>query len=159
VNNSTKIRLRNAIVDALSDGDDLAAHEMLGFIVGQPHKEEKVATVRQLALPAGKVIVDGPARDYHYWVRFVRENFIPFMQANGRSQFTSYELLSWLDNFGGLELTAGDTEQHSNGREVWRSQVCNALSTLKTMGILDAPPFAKDYTIKAIKEAAYETSV
>jgi hypothetical protein len=159
VNNSTKIRLRNAIVDALSDGDDLAAHEMLGFIVGQPHKEEKVATVRQLALPAGKVIVDGPARDYHYWVRFVRENFIPFMQANGRSQFTSYELLNWLDNFGGLELTAGDTQQHSSGREVWRSQVYSALSTLKTMGILEAPPFAKDYTINAIKGVACETSV
>ncbi len=159
MNNSTKIRLRNAIVDALSEGDDLAAHEILGFIVCQPCKEEKVATVHQLALPAGRVIVDGPARDYHYWVRFIRENFIPFMQANGRTQFTSYELLNWLDNFGGLKLTAGDTQQHSSGREVWRSQVYSALSNLKTMGVLDAPPFAKDYTIKAIKGAAYETSV
>jgi len=159
VNNTTKIRLRNAVLDALSDGDDIAAHEMLGLLVFCPQKDERMPVVRQLALPAGKVIVEGPARDYHYWVRFIRENFIPFMRTNGRSQFTSYELLSWLDNFGGLELTAGDTEQHSSGREVWRSQVCNALSTLKQMGVLDAAPFAKDYTIKAIKEAAYETSI
>lgn len=159
MNTTTKTRLRKAILEALNEADDLAAHEILGLIIGQPSKDSQPQVTRQLALPAGKIIVDGPAHDYHYWVRFIRENFIPFMQANGRSQFTSYELLSWLDNLGGLELTEGDTEQHSSGREVWRSQVCNALSTLKTMGVLDAAPFAKDYTIKAVKEAAYETSV
>lgn len=159
MNNSTKTRIRNAVLDALSDGDDIAAHEILGLLVCQSVQEKTVETVRQLALPGAKTIIDGPARDYHYWMRFIREYFIPFMSQNGRYQFTSYEVLNWLCNCGNLQLTAGDTHVLANGKEVWRNQVYSALASLKQMGILDAERFGKSYTIKAIKEAANETSV
>lgn len=159
MNNSTKTRIRNAVLDALSDGDDIAAHEILGLLVSQPQRDQGATMVQQLALPGAKTIVDGPARDYHYWMRFIREKFIPFMHRNGRDQFTSYEVLSWLCNCGNLQLTAGDTEVLANGKEVWRNQVYSALSNLKQMGVLDAERFAKSYTIKGIKGAEDETSV
>jgi hypothetical protein len=159
VNNSTKTRIRNAVLDALSDGDDIAAHEILGLLVSQPQKDQGATVVQQLALPGAKIIVDGPARDYHYWMRFIREKFIPFMHRNGREQFTSYEVLSWLCNCGNLQLTAGDTEVLANGKEVWRNQVYSALSNLKQMGVLDAERFAKSYTIKGVKGVEDETSV
>lgn len=159
MNNSTKTRIRNAVLDALSDGDDIAAHEILGLLISQPQQDHGTLVAQQLALPGAKTIVDGPARDYHYWMRFIREKFIPFMHRNGREQFTSYEVLTWLCNCGNLQLTAGDTQMLANGKEVWRNQVYNALANLKQMGVLDAERFGKSYTIKAIKEAINETSI
>jgi hypothetical protein len=159
VNNSTKIRLRNAVVDALSDGDDVAAHEMLGLLVCQPIGQDSIKQMPPLALPGAITIIDGPAKNYHYWMRFIRDNFLPFMHRNGRIQFTSYEVLSWLRNCGNIQLTAGDTHVLANGKEVWRNQVYSALANLKQMGVLDAERFAKSYTIKASKEVVNETSV
>lgn len=145
--NITKALLRNAILEAVTAEQDAAALELLNILNGQP-MALAAAKPAQLALPPVRQITDGPAHDYHYWVAFIRENFIPFMSANGRLRFTSHELLTWLENNPALTLTAGDIEHHATGREVWRNGVSAALSALKQRGILNAPAFGKDYEIK-----------
>jgi hypothetical protein len=144
--NTTKALLRNAILEAVTAEQDAAALELLNILNGQP-MAPAAAKPAQLALPPVRQITDGPAHDYHYWVAFIRENFIPFMSANGRLRFTSHELLTWLENSPALSLTAGDIEPHSTGRETWRNGVTAALAALKQRGILSAPAFAKDYQI------------
>jgi hypothetical protein len=144
MNQTTKDFLRAAAQAALNAKDDTAAQELLAMLLGQPATSQPVTS---LALPAARQPLNGPAHDYHYWVAFIRENFIPFMAANGRLRFTSHELLTWLENSPALALTAGDIEQHSTGRETWRNGVSAALSALKQRGILNAPAFGKDYEI------------
>jgi hypothetical protein len=144
--NTTKALLRNAILEAVTAEQDAAALELLNILNGQP-MALAAAKPAQLALPPVRQITDGPAHDYHYWVAFIRESFIPFMSANGRLRFTSHELLTWLENNPALTLTAGDIEHHATGREVWRNGVSAALSALKQRGILNAPAFGKDYEI------------
>jgi hypothetical protein len=144
--NTTKALLRNAILEALSAEQDASAMELMNILNGSPVSTVPAKPV-QLALPPIRSIENGPAHDYHYWVAFIRENFIPFMTANGRLRFTSPELMTWLENSPNLVLTAGDIEQHSTGRETWRNGVSAALSVMKQRGVLKAPAFSKDYEI------------
>lgn len=152
MNPTTKSLLRNAILEAVKAEQDDSALELLSLLNGVSQPSNPKAPV--LALPAVRNVVDGPAHDYHYWVSFIRENFIPFMSANGRLRFTSHELLTWLENVPQLTLTSGDVEQHSSGREVWRNSVSAALATLKQRGMLKAPAFSKDYEIMPNRIAA-----
>jgi len=142
---TTKALIRNAILEAITAEQDSAALELLQILNGSTVQEQ--ATLPVLRLPASREVTDGVARDYHFWATFIRENFIPFMTSNGRLRFTSHELLTWLENCQQLQLTAGDIEQHSSGRETWRTGVSAALSVLKQRGILKAPAFGKDYEI------------
>ena len=142
---TTKTLLRNAILEALSAEQDSAAMELLGLLTGLPTAAPTKPA--PLALPPVRQITNGPAHDYHYWIGFIREHFIPFMSANGRLRFTSHELLTWLENSPALNLTAGDIEPHSTGRETWRNGVTAALAALKQRGVLSAPAFGKDYQI------------
>jgi hypothetical protein len=144
--NTTKALLRNAILEALSAEQDASAMELMTILNGSSALAATAKPI-QLALPPVRKIENGPAHDYHYWVAFIRENFIPFMAANGRLRFTSPELLTWLENSPNLVLTAGDIEQHSTGRETWRNSVSAALSAMKQRGVLKAPAFGKDYEI------------
>ena len=104
-------------------------------------------------------VFEGPSHDYHYWAQFIRTQFIPFMTANGRLRFTSHELMTWLENCQSLQLTTGDVEQHSSGKLVWRNTVSCALGMLKLQGLLQAPPFGKEYVIKTASLKAAEDSV
>lgn len=142
---TTKALLRTAILNAVTAEQDSAAMELLQLLNGTPATSPPQRPV--LSLPAAREIVEGAAHDYHYWTSFIRENFIPFMTANGRLRFTSHELLTWLENCSHLKLTSGDVEQHATGRETWRNGVTAALSTLKQRGVLKAPAFGKDYEI------------
>lgn len=142
---STKRLLRSAALEALNSADDRAALELLAMLNQQP---TQVTTSRSVAaLPAAREVLDGPAHDYHYWVRFIRENFIPFMTGNGRLKFTSNELLTWLENCSELKLTSGDMGTDARNRENWRNGVTNAMAQLKTMGVVNAAAFGKEYTI------------
>jgi hypothetical protein len=146
VNDSTRIYLRNATLEALSKEDDSAAMELLSILTGQselPQPEQRTT----LALPQARPLMEGDAHDYHFWARFIRDSFLPFMLAHGRYGFTSYELTSWLEAHPELPLTTGDVEAHSNGRETWRSQISAALQGLKRMGCINAPLFGRTYEI------------
>ena len=143
MNPTTTEYLRAATIQALQNKQDDTAIELLSLM------DLKVSdAVKALPGTTELTIVDGPSHDYHYWVRFIREQFIPFMTANGRLRFTSHELMTWLENFQGLQLTAGDIEEHSSGKPVWRNTVSNALGVLKQQGLLNAPPFGKEYEIR-----------
>ena len=142
MNPATVELLRAATIQALQNKQDVAAIELLSLM--------DVATSPTVkALPQAHMadVVEGPSHDYHYWAQFIRNQFIPFMTANGRLRFTSHELMTWLENCQSLQLTAGDVEQHSSGKLVWRNTVSCALGVLKTQGLLHAPPFGKEYVI------------
>jgi hypothetical protein len=140
---TTQHFLRCAVHEALNAENDTAAMELLAILADAAKPE----VLR--ALPAAQSIVDGPARDYHYWARFIREHFIPFMTDNGRLRFTSHELFSWIENHGNLSLTAGDIEQQKDGTFVFRGRISAALSHLKQSGIIYAPAKGRDYAIDA----------
>jgi hypothetical protein len=145
MNDTARTFLRYAVLEALNAQADSAAMELLALLNGTPL--QATTNAARAALPMAREITDGPARDYHYWTRFIRENFIPFMTGNGRLRFTSHELLTWLENCSSLSLTTGDVDAHSTGRETWRNAVGNALSSLKQQGALTAAPFGKEYVI------------
>ena len=142
---TTRELLREAAFKALSDAEDRSAFELLALL----NQETVQVTTAKAAnvLPSARDIFDAPAHDYHYWARFIRENFLPFMTGNGRLRFTSPELFSWLDNCSTLKLTTGDIETHSSGREAWRNSVSLALQDLKKQGVIDAPAFGRVYEI------------
>lgn len=142
---TTQDYLRKAAIEALSAKADTAAMELLGLLHRQSAQKSQLPEMP--ALPAANEIIDGPAHSYHYWARFIRENFIPFMLGNGRLRFTSYELFSWLKNCTALALTTGDIEQDGNGKEVWKNIAYNGLASLKKQGVVYAPASAKAYQI------------
>lgn len=143
MNSETIELLRAATIQALQNKQDIAAGELLGLINPEPVK----AMLPALS-PSTIEVVNGPAHDYHYWARFVRENFIPFMTSNGRLRFTSFELITWLENCKNLPLTSGDIEvRPGDSRTTWKGIMSNALSSLKSQGILKAPAFGKEYEI------------
>lgn len=143
--NKTKELLREAALAALADSEDRSAFELVALL----NQEVVQVTTAKAAnvLPSTREIFDAPAHDYHYWTRFIRENFLPFMSGNGRLKFTSPELFSWMENCSSLKLTTGDVETHSSGREVWRNGVSMALTDLKKQGVIHAPAFARVYKI------------
>jgi hypothetical protein len=142
---TTRELLREAALKALSDAEDRSAFELISLL----NQEAVQVTTSNVAnvLPSARDIFDAPAHDYHYWARFIRENFLPFMTGNGRLKFTSPELFSWLDNCSTLKLTTGDIETHSSGREAWRNSVSLALQDLKKQGVVNAPTFGRVYEI------------
>lgn len=144
MNPATLDLLRAATIQALQSKEDVAAVELLALM----NTETKPVTATPVLPPAVTSVIDGPAHDYHYWARFVREKFIPFLTSNGRVRFTSHELLSWLENNSELALTSGDIEeQSSTGRPVWKNSLTNGLAALKKQGVLNAKSFGKDYEI------------
>ena len=144
MNPATLDLLRAATIQALQSKEDVAAVELLALM----NTETKPVTATPVLPPAVTSVIDGPAHDYHYWARFVREKFIPFITNNGRVRFTSHELLSWLENNSELALTSGDIEeQSSTGRLVWKNSLTNGLASLKKQGVLKAESFGKDYEI------------
>lgn len=142
---TTQDYLRKAAAEALAAKDDASVLEIIGLLQGcsvalPPHQA-------QLALPSVSSSSDGPAHSYHYWVQFIRENFIPFMVENGRGKFTSNELFSWLENCCASAFTAGDLKGYPNGGVTWRSMASNALTALKQQGVLQSQIHSRVYSI------------
>jgi hypothetical protein len=152
MNPTTKALLRNAVIEAVNTEQDLAAMELL-FLLTNKQLPSQLQTIAQLpsipqpALPSGRQVIDGPVRDCHYWASFIRENFIPFMTANGRGRFTSHELFSWLENNPAVCLTTAEVELRSDGHEYWRNIVSHALTCLKQGGLVEAQPNSRVYMI------------
>lgn len=157
---SAKPYLRTAASAALTSGDDVAALAILRLITEAepaecPAPSAPLRASPPPALPGNAgTIVNGPPRDYHYWVGVIRQSFIPFIQNSGRHRFTSAELLSWIDCRDDLVFTAGDMEINEKHQKVrWRERVTDALAACKSLGILTAEPHSKVYTIVAVRAA------
>lgn len=146
---ATQDYLRRAAIDALNAKADKAALELLAMLHGDSAQLPAVKHVQ--ALPAAPQVVEGPAHDYHYWIKFIREQFIPFLQSNGRFRFTSYELLNWIERCSSVQLTTGDVEQYESGKEIWRNITSNALANLKKQGVVKAPPWGKEYEVCSLR--------
>lgn len=144
MNTTTKALIRNAVIEAVNKEDDTAAMELIGILAGDPHISKPASPPLLVESPQ---VIDGPARTYHYWSRFIRESFIPFIVNNGRSGFTSVELLSWIENSSSIQMTTGDIEQRADGNPYWRSIVSDALKSLKDQGVIKAEKGSKTYLI------------
>jgi hypothetical protein len=149
MNSETKALLRHTILEAINSEQDAAAMELLALLTGST----PAAQPTPVALPAARKVIEGPARDYHYWAAFIRETFIPYIINNGRFGFTSNEMFSWLENNQNMQWTAGDIEPRSDGVEIWRGTVSNALSALKDRGLVAAKPRSRDYVIAQLLPA------
>jgi hypothetical protein len=152
MNPTTKALLRNAVLEAVNTEQDTAAMELLSLLTGEQLPDQlqipaQLPKSTRLMLPPERQVIEGPARDYHYWASFIRDNFIPFMVANGRARFTSHELFSWLENNPAVRLTSAEIEARSDGHQYWRNIVSNALVALKTRGIVEAPHNGRNYEI------------
>lgn len=150
MNDTTKEILRNSVLEALSRNEDQSALELLQLLTEkkqQPCLPAPVVTQQVLALPAERFVTEGPARDYHFWARHIRENFIPWLTNNGRQRFTSKEVLTWIEKDNTVGFTSGDIKVISSGRETWRDLVGNGLRALKDQGVLRSEAFSKRYQI------------
>lgn len=155
MNSDTKALLRHTILEAINSEQDAAAMELLALLAGstpiaQPAPAPTPATD---ALPAARCVIQGPARDYHYWASFIRENFIPHIVNNGRFGFTSNQLFSWLVNNRDMQWTTGDVELRSDGFEMWRNTASHGLTALKERGVIKAKPRSRDYVIAQLLPA------
>ena len=150
MNPATVELLRAATIQALQKKEDVAAVELMALMSGKVDQP----AVKALPQAVEMTVVDGPAHDYHYWAKFIRQNFIPFMTQNGRLRFTSHELLTWLENCKELVLTTGDMEQNTQDKFIWRKNVSNGLNQLKQQGVVHAPAFGKEYTIREALQPA-----
>lgn len=153
MNTTTRALLRNAVIEAVNTEQDDAAMELLSLLNGnsiteQVESDDSTAHCSQLMLPSERLIIDGPARDYHYWAGIIRDSFIPFMVANGRHKFTSGELYSWLGNGTNVQMTAGDVELRSDGKEYWRNILSDALRSLKGQGLIVSIKGGRVYSIQ-----------
>lgn len=101
----------------------------------------------QLTLPSERLIIDGPPRSYHYWAGVIQGTFIPFMVANGKHKFSSSELYSWIGNGTNVQMTTGDIEPRTDGKEHWRKIVTSSLALLKDQGLIKADKGGKVYLI------------
>lgn len=143
MNSTTKSLLRHTILEAINSEQDAAAMELLALLTGSTPAVQHAHT----ALPATRKVINGPARDYHYWVTFIRETFFPHIANNGRHRFTSNEMFTWLENNRNMQWTSGDVDHRSDGLEIWRSTVSSALSVLKDRGLVAAKHRSREYVI------------
>lgn len=143
MNPTTKSLLRRTIQQAINSEQDAAAMELFALLTGSTPAVEPV----HIALPATREVIDGPARDYHYWATFIRDKFLPYLVNNGRICFTSHEMFSWMENNKNMQFTAGDVQRRTNGGEIWRGIASNALTALKRGGIVESNPFSHRYLI------------
>ena len=149
MNSDTKALLRHTILEAINSEQDAAAMELLALLTGSA----PAAHHAPAALPAARKVIEGPARDYHYWASFIRDTFIPHIINNGRFGFTSNEMFSWLENNRNMQWTTGDVEPRSDGIEIWRGTVSNALTALKDRGLIKSKPRGRDYVIAQLLPA------
>lgn len=139
---TTKALLRSAAMTAIEEEQDLAAFELLQMLHKGAAPEPSLPKLA--VLPAS---VSGEPHGYDFWMSFIREHFIPFMQNNGRVRFTSHELLTWIQRCEDLQLTSGDLQKREQDREIWRRNVSLALQTMKHQGFLHADARCKEYEI------------
>jgi hypothetical protein len=142
---TTKDFLRQAAIQALQNQEDVAASELLAILSPEP-KHQPSKPIQPVLLPS-KEVIDGPARDYHFWMQFIRENFIPFLSGNGRARFTSNEVFTWVENCQLLQLTTGDLHTHQDGTLTWRSRAGKGLSELKKQGVVSGQPGGKEFRV------------
>jgi len=159
MNPTTKAILRNAVIEAVNTEQDLAAMELMFLLAGKQLPDRPDACVQlpeatQGPVAVGRQVIDGPARSFHYWASFIRENFIPFMIRNGRARFTSNELFTWLENSPAVCMTTAEVELRSDGQEYWRNIVSNALIALKEGGLVQAQSKSRVYVIAGRPEPA-----
>ena len=147
----TKARLRAAAIDALNENDDAGALELLSLMGGQLPIAMLPQEAPQLAL--SPVAVEPPlpqtqeARDVHAWAMAIEQYFLPSLEARGRTDFTTPEMLSWFES-SGFPFTAGDMEiLPGHNRMRWRGIAGNALTKLRESNVVfQRGYFSKTYS-------------
>jgi len=137
--------LRQAAIDALHSRNDVAASEILSLMninlspslpaipaqIKQPLQvlPQKEESIRFPALPASN-----EGRDYYFWVKAIRDCYLPALTSENQTEFTTPQLFSWVE-FVGFPLTTGDLEIVGS-RPYWKCRIGNALEKLCEQNII-----------------------
>jgi hypothetical protein len=147
----TKARLRAAAIEALRDGDDDGALELLTLIGVPPFLQQLPPEPVQAQLMPDLTDLPLPhtqdAHDVYAWAMAIEKFFLPNLASRGRTDFTTPEMLSWFET-SGFPFTTGDLEVlPGHNRMRWRCIAGNALTKLRESGsIFQRGYFSRTYT-------------
>ena len=124
-----KSYLRNAVVEALAAGDDLAAGQLMDLVLDrQPSPEpahiKLISGAQPLALPTSPP--DGFKSQWD-WAGIIEEQFVPTVETS----FTTSELHSWITRNNLLSGEEQAQERATFKTPKWKSNVGNALGKMK----------------------------
>ncbi len=154
----TQSYLRKAAIQALTDGRDSAALEIISFLrdTSPPLLNSSVLPANSLPACIDKdsvnidsIVSDGRAHAREFWENLIRARFLPFLRENGRVAFTSPEMVSWLENLDDIAFTTGDMKVYKGYRTFWKVKACDALQCIRAKGIVHAEKSSKEYMISS----------
>lgn len=131
--------LRQAAIDALHAKNDVAASEILSLmdfntapslpaIPAQIKKPMEVLPQKDQVIQFPPLPSSSEGRDYYFWVRAIRDCYLPALTSENQTEFTTPQLFSWIE-FVGFPLTTGDLEIVGS-RPYWKCRIGNALEKL-----------------------------
>ena len=157
--------IRAAAIQAVQKEDVPAAVQLLSLInTGTvppvtPQPQEATPQPQEVTPQPQEVthtITEGSAHTHEYWSNYICQKYFPHLKEMRRDQFTSYQLLKWLERHEDLPWTTGDKEKDSRGRDRWRSHVSYAIGSLKDQGIIKGPPCSKEYEICSTSQTNHD---
>ena len=140
MNPTTLELLRNAAIEALQNKNDESAAELLSLmeLPMQPTlpaaTSTQLVTVQASPLEFPALPESNEGRDYHFWVKAIHDCFLPTLAQEGKTDFTTPQLFSWVD-FVGFPLTTGD-QQMVGSRPYWKCRVGSALDYLCEQNVI-----------------------
>lgn len=140
MNPTTLELLRNAAIEALQNKNDESAAELLSLMELPSQPALPAACAPQLVTLEAEPLQLPPlpesdeGRDYHFWTKAIRDFYLPTLAREGKTDFTTPQLFSWVD-FVGFPLTTGDL-QMVGSRPYWKCRVGSALDCLCSNNII-----------------------
>ena len=140
MNPTTLELLRNAAIEALQNKNDESAAELLSLmeLPMQPTLPAATApplvTVEATPIQFPALPESNEGRDYHFWMKAIRDCYLPTLEQEGQTEFTTPQLFSWVD-FVGFPLTTGDMQMVGN-RPYWKCRAGTALGHLCNSNVI-----------------------
>ena len=141
----TLAALEAAALTSLQNNDSQTALELLQMVHQIPAVQ--IHPVAQAALPA---VSSAPlhARDYHFWAKYIEDNYLPYLLSRNTDTFTTPQLLTWIESFCELSFCDEELEVNGDNRPKWKTLVGNALTKLNEEGVVTRQGyFSKTYKV------------
>lgn len=125
---STHDYLRKAATEALASKDDAAALQLIGLLCGG--KEVNKPQQTELAIAFTSKPTKDTVHSSYFWAQVIRESFLPKIKADGRNEFTSNEVFTWLESTWDGKFSPGDLAEHDD-TTTWRARASYSFTILK----------------------------
>lgn len=125
---STHDYLRKAATEALASKDDAAALQLIGLLCGGKQVNKPQQT--ELAIASTGKPIEGTAHSSYFWAQVIRESFLPKIKADGRNEFTSNEVFTWLESKWNGNFNSEDLAKHDD-TITWRARASYSFTILK----------------------------